>query len=65
VLVDQFAQGDRLNLRSNRVADTLRHGGFLRWPPAKGGLLVVHPYQPEECAIFFHTTGDTTSDSGI
>src|SRR5437867_1225822 len=35
VLVDQFAQRDGLKLmRSDRLADKLPHGAFLRWPPA-------------------------------
>ena len=36
VLVDQFAERAGLNLmRSDRLADTLPHGAFLRWPPAR------------------------------
>src|SRR5207244_9226605 len=36
VLVNQFAERDGVKLmRSDRLADTVCHGAFLRWPPAR------------------------------
>ena len=65
VLVDQFAERDGLKLlRSDRLADTLAHGAFLRWPPCQAAVgRALH--QPEECATsLFSTRPGTRPDGG-
>ena len=45
VLIDQFAEGDGLKpMRCRSFPDTLSHGAFLRWPPARAaGWLCTSP----------------------
>src|SRR2546425_8556884 len=65
VVVDQFAQRDGLKLmRSDRLAGTLSHGAFLRWPPARAaGWSCTSPTGRMRHFLFPHEWGRHRSKS--
>ena len=59
VLVNQFAERDKLT-RSDRLADTVCRGAFLRWPPARAAGWSCTSPTGRMRHFSFHPTRDTT-----